>query len=201
MSAPSLRRPRNSVRSSASSTPRRRGSATRRCGVNWSAARLETIRQRFVPNLTAGVIDRDPGARGAGTLFVQPKVQRHMHQDTLGDEVLLDDLLQFRFLLATGTAEAQTWLTPESRELWRRLGGERIVIGPAGRSCQPEGVAGDDIQYLAETDALFTAWMSQHGGAAVLVRPDRYVFGMANDAAQLNRLIAAVGRDVLAPWD
>jgi 3-(3-hydroxy-phenyl)propionate hydroxylase len=157
----------------------------------------ETIRQRFVPNLTTGIIDRDPGARGAGTLFVQPKIQQHAGQGTMGDKVLLDDLLRFRFLIATATAEPQTWLTPESRKLWRRLGGERIVIGPAGQTYQPNDLDGNDVQHLAETDALFAAWMSQHGCAAAVVRPDRYVFGTANDAAQLNRLVAAVGRHVL----
>ena len=95
------------------------------------------------------------------------------------------------------SAEAQTWLTPESRELWRRLGGERIVIGSADQTHRPDGDAGNDVQYLTETDALFATWMSQHGSAAVVVRPDRYVFGMANDAAQLNRLVAAVARHVL----
>jgi 3-(3-hydroxy-phenyl)propionate hydroxylase len=117
----------------------------------------------------------------------------------LGEVILLDDLLHFRFLIATSTGEAQAWLTPESRALWRRLEGERIVIGPPLPTAQPQSVAGDDVQYLAETDALFAEWMSQHGCAAVVVRPDRYVFGTAGDAAQLNRLVAAVGRHVSAP--
>jgi 3-(3-hydroxy-phenyl)propionate hydroxylase len=164
----------------------------------------ETIRQRFVPNLTAGIIDRDPAARGAGILFVQPRIQRRPRrdaprQDAMGGEVLLDDLLRVRFLIVTSTAEPQTWLTPESRQLWRRLGGERIVIGPQEQTHEPDGPAGHDVQHLTETDDLFAAWMSRNGCAAVVVRPDRYVFGMANDAAQLNRLVAAVGRHVLAP--
>jgi 3-(3-hydroxy-phenyl)propionate hydroxylase len=146
---------------------------------------VETIRQRFVPNLTNGVIDRDPDARGAGTLFVQPRIARE------SDEVLLDDVLQPRFLIATTTAASQAWLTPESLELWRRLRGERIVIGAQS------DLARTDAQHLAETDALFADWMSQLGCAAVVVRPDRYVFGTASDASQLNRLVAAVGRQVL----
>jgi 3-(3-hydroxy-phenyl)propionate hydroxylase len=159
----------------------------------------ETIRQRFIPNLTTGIIDRDPKACGAGTLFVQPKIQRDARQNAMSEAILLDDLLRSGFLIAATTAESQAWLTPESRELWRRLGGEQIVIGATGETRQPDDPAGNDIQYLAETDALFAAWMSEHNCAAVVVRPDRYVFGMANDAAQLNRLVTAVARHVLAP--
>ena len=156
----------------------------------------ETIRQRFVPDLTAGIIDRNPGARGAGTLFVQPKVRRS-HSAAPGHEVLLDDLLQFHFLIATTSPEAQAWLSPESRALWRRLGGERIAIQTAEHAARTDVTADDDVLNLIEIDGLFTAWMRQHGCAAVVVRPDRYVFGMAADAVQLNRLLTAVGQQVL----
>ena len=159
----------------------------------------ETIRQRFIPDLASGVIDREPGARAAGTLFVQPKVRCLPRRDPTNGTVLLDDLLHFRFLIATATAEAHAWLTPESLRLWRRLGGERIVIGSREQVPQPDDHAGHDVQYLAETDALFAEWLSQRGCAAVVVRPDRYVFGTASDPAQLNRLVAAVGRHVLGP--
>ena len=77
--------------------------------------------------------------------------------------------------------------------MWRRLRGERIVIGS-----MPGSASTDGILDLTETDALFASWMSQHGSAAVVVRPDRYVFGMGNDAVELNRLVADVGRLVLA---
>jgi 3-(3-hydroxy-phenyl)propionate hydroxylase len=154
----------------------------------------ETIRQRFVPDLAAGVIDRDPAACRAGSLFVQPRIRRHTGEEAMGAGVLLDDRLQFRFLIATATAQAQAWLTPESLALWRRLRGERIVIGPAAHA---HTVSYDDVQHVTETDGLFAGWMAQHGSAAVVVRPDRYVFGAASNASQLNRLVAAVAAHVL----
>ena len=159
----------------------------------------ETIRQRFVPDLATGVVDRDPAARAAGSLFVQPNILRRSRQHPAGEQVLLDDLLRFHFLIATTTLEAQEWLTLESRALWRRLGGERIVIAGVEQSGRPGEASEDDIQILVEADTLFATWMAQHRCAAVVVRPDRYVFGMASDADQLNRLVAAVSTHVLAP--
>ena len=156
----------------------------------------ETIRQRFVPNLTAGIIDREPAARGAGTLFVQPKIRSHT-ADVRNGEALLDDLLGMRFLIVSMETEPQTWLTPESGSLWRRLGGERIVIASAEQARANHIAEASDIQRLVATDDLFADWMRQQRCAAAVVRPDRYVFGTADDAIQLNRLVAAVARHVL----
>src|SRR5262249_44402132 len=49
---------------------------------------VETIRQRFIPDLDSGVIDHEATACAAGSLFVQPKIARQN-----GKPVLLDDLL------------------------------------------------------------------------------------------------------------
>ena len=147
----------------------------------------ETIRQRFVPDLASGVIDRAPDARGAGALFVQPRIRLPG-----GAEVLLDDLVGSRFLLVTTSAEAQAWLTPDSAGLWRRLRGERVVIRERSDEA---GWVGDDIHVLIETEGLFTAWAKSQGRAA-LVRPDRYVYGVADDPATLNRLVADAHRQV-----
>jgi 3-(3-hydroxy-phenyl)propionate hydroxylase len=154
---------------------------------------VETIRQRLIPNLDSGVIDHDPAARGAGTLFVQPRVKRLTHTGAAGEPLLLEDLLRFRFLIATSSAHAQAWLSAQSLALWQRLRGERMVIGSPGQLRSLQGVASEAVQYVEETGSLFADWMLQMGCSAVVVRPDRYVFGMAADAQQLNRLVAAVG--------
>jgi len=143
----------------------------------------QTIRQRYIPDLSAGVIDAHASA-AAGTLFVQPRARGDG-----GDPVLLDDMLNDRFLLATATNEAQDWLAGEAREAWHRLGGECVVISSAGETAR----AMPGVCHVAELDGLFKAWAAQHGCAAVIVRPDRYVFGTANDAAGLNRLVLSLG--------
>jgi 3-(3-hydroxy-phenyl)propionate hydroxylase len=50
---------------------------------------------------------------------------------------------------------------------------------------------------LIETDGLFAAWADRYGCAAAVVRPDRYVFGLARDAIELDRLVADVYGQVL----
>jgi 3-(3-hydroxy-phenyl)propionate hydroxylase len=149
------------------------------------SGRAETIRQRYIPNLTTGLLDPASGAV-AGTLFVQPRV------GSGGEGVLLDDVVAPAFLLATTSDEAQSWLSPTSLEVLQRLGGERVVIAANGdRTSDHHGV-----RHLHEYDHLFADWMAQHDAAAIVARPDRYVYGMARDAHELNRLIARLGRQV-----
>jgi 3-(3-hydroxy-phenyl)propionate hydroxylase len=152
---------------------------------------VETVRQRYIPNLCAGVIDTGAGASSAaGTLFVQPRIRA-------GDRpVLLDDVLEPRFLLAASSDAAQHWLTPSARDLWRRIGGERVVIGNADQGPSAADAPGGEVRHLTETDGLFTAWLSRHAGAAVVVRPDRTVFGVAGSAAELNRLVTALDQQI-----
>ena len=151
----------------------------------------ETVRQRFIPNLTTGVLDAaSPDV--SGTLFVQPRVHADAQdgaQSGTGDP-LLDDVVAPRFLLVTATAQAQAWLTPQALDLWRRIGGERVVIGG------PAAAAAGGIHHLAERGDLFAGWMTRHGAAAVVVRPDRYVYGTARDRGALNRMVESLGRHI-----
>jgi len=145
----------------------------------------ETIRQRYIPDLTGGVIDVASGP-AAGTLFVQPRVGE------TGEGELLDDVVAPRFLLATRSEAAQSWLSAASLEAWRRLGGERVVISQD----EMTGTAGDGALRLRERGRLFADWMTRHGAAAVVARPDRYVYGVARDRDGLNRLVDALSRDI-----
>jgi 3-(3-hydroxy-phenyl)propionate hydroxylase len=145
----------------------------------------ETIRQRFIPDLTDGVIDRRPDAKAAGSLFVQPQVK-----SPGGPDRLLDDVVAPHFLIVTGTSDAQQWLTPASAHKWRRLRGERLIVRSTGR--EPGPALGDGVRAFVETDGLFTEWLARHGSAAAVVRPDRYVFGLADSPDVLNRLVSDV---------
>lgn len=92
----------------------------------------------------------------------------------------------------TLAAQQMAWLSETSRAGWQRLSGERVVITASGESCDANGILS-----VVERDRLFADWMRQHGVAAAIVRPDRYVFGAARSAEQLNmlveRLIDALG--------
>jgi 3-(3-hydroxy-phenyl)propionate hydroxylase len=141
-----------------------------------------TSRQGLIPDLANGVIDR---GHGGGTLFVQPRVAN----DLCGD-VLLDDLLGGGFLLASQSPEPQGWLKPRSLATWSRIGGERMVIRQ-DRQVLSKITTG--VRDFTERDGLFAGWMRRHAGKAVIVRPDRYVFGVASDAPELNRMIDSLG--------
>jgi len=145
----------------------------------------ETIRQRFIPDLAGGVIDRGPDAKVAGSLFVQPRVK-----SPDGAERLLDDVVSPHFLIVTGAARAQAWLTPASAEKWGRLRGERLIVRSSSRA--PDPAMGAGMREFVETDGLLAEWLARHQAAAAVVRPDRYVFGLADSPDVLNRLVSDV---------
>ncbi|HEX9463761.1 MAG TPA: bifunctional 3-(3-hydroxy-phenyl)propionate/3-hydroxycinnamic acid hydroxylase [Alphaproteobacteria bacterium] len=151
-----------------------------------------TVRQRYIPPLKAGLIDTDVEGRptrGAGTLFVQPRLRMPG-----GETARLDDVVGDEFLLATHTDAAQSWLDEEAAALLRRIGAARVVI--ASNGAVPTTPAPDGVVRLVEAHGLFAAWAGEQACEAVLVRPDRYVCGVASDATGLNRLIKSLGRQL-----
>ncbi len=143
----------------------------------------ETIRQRYIPGLAAGIIDE--AAPAAGTLFVQPWVGAR------SDAALLDDRLRGRFLIATADPLTPRGLDGETLALWRRLDGERVVI--ASPADAPGEVDDQTILSVTERHGIFRQWLHEHGCAAVIVRPDRYVYAAARDQTELNRLAHGLG--------
>src|SRR5262249_15195761 len=84
---------------------------------------------------------------------------------------------------------AAGWLSPEAAARWQSIGGRRLVVG---RVAEPrtEGEA------LAETGSLLRDWMSGFGRAAAVVRPDKYVFGIATDPQQLSRMVGVISEAI-----
>jgi 3-(3-hydroxy-phenyl)propionate hydroxylase len=144
------------------------------------SGQAQTIRQKFIPDLEGGIIA--PGAKAAGSLFVQPSIRL-----ADGNVMRLDDFLAPGFAIVTATRERMNGLSPASLNIWQKLKGERVIVGTSAAGRTQDGVI-----VLAETERLFADWLDHHEITAVIVRPDRYVFAGAQTAQELNSHISTL---------
>jgi 3-(3-hydroxy-phenyl)propionate hydroxylase len=77
-------------------------------------------------------------------------------------------------------------LTADTRASLTRIGMRLIGV----RSAHAAGQAGHDA--VAEEDGVVAAWFDRHGCRAAIVRPDHYVFGVANDMSALGRMLSGL---------
>ena len=160
------------------------------------SGRMETRRQKFIPNLEAGLVHFEPGVpreqQVAGTLMPQPEVYAPD-----GSKRLLDDLVPMEWLYVTAGLEAQEWMEG-MEDVWRRIGGRRVAIllGSAERSLSivstqqrmetsnkhatnASGISSvtlGNILTFRETKYHFMHWCKKNGHSAMLIRPDRYIY-------------------------
>jgi 3-(3-hydroxy-phenyl)propionate hydroxylase len=116
---------------------------------------------------------------GAGTLFPQPRV----HGPT--GPALLDELAGAGWRIVTDLRTAQ--LPPGLLALAERLG--MLISIPsdtAGFSSGPHRMQADEL------DGVLARWFAKHGCRAAVVRPDHYVYGVADDGQELYDLVAGL---------
>lgn len=156
--------------------------------------RKPVIRQNLIPGLTDGLLARNVDgslARGAGQLFVQPFVL-----EGEGARRRLDDVTGPCFLLVTPSIGLAATLDHVSRSSLEQMGARVVVItenvAAAGSAPgNPQSVVTHRSDLLVrECDTLFADWCRRERCLAVLVRPDRYVFGVAASAHDVGALIA-----------
>ncbi|HMN80815.1 MAG TPA: bifunctional 3-(3-hydroxy-phenyl)propionate/3-hydroxycinnamic acid hydroxylase [Burkholderiaceae bacterium] len=154
----------------------------RRLGAELAAGRAETIRQRFIPGLETGLIDRDTNglpAAGAGDLLVQPWVR-----DGNGPWQRLDDLTGPRFLIAANSPAVLDAADDALRAQWAALDGRWMALRPSGAADTAH-----DALLVEERDGLLGGWLAERGAVALVARPDRYVYGIARSTVELQRLV------------
>jgi 3-(3-hydroxy-phenyl)propionate hydroxylase len=143
----------------------------------------EPARHRLIPPLTRGLIDRDDAGasvKAAGSLFPQPRIETPD-----GRIALLDDVLPPAFLVVSDTVDIQAALGERELEILQRLGAVRVVLRSTTAIEAPE----QDVITLRAKDDLFANWLVETGAMAAVVRPDRYVYGVARTAPDLARLV------------
>ncbi|MDX3451538.1 bifunctional 3-(3-hydroxy-phenyl)propionate/3-hydroxycinnamic acid hydroxylase [Streptomyces sp. ME02-8801-2C] len=152
------------------------------------AARPEGIvRQSLIPGLTAGFL-APVGSPARGDLLPQPTVT-----DVRGQEGLLDTFTGGTFrLVVRHDVDAST--AERALCAHRAAGGfplRLVRMTTGGTPTRPD-------EYL-ETGPLLDDWMRQRSCAALLARPDHYVFGGARSAEDIESLLHSADRQ-LRPW-
>jgi len=158
----------------------------RRLLAELRAGTAETIRQKFIPDLTSGLIAT--AAPLAGSLFVQPCIVR-----SDGIVVRLDDLLPPGFAILAASSAPLKWLAEQTRRDWLEHGGALVVVGD-----KTPTEADEEVPTLMEEGQLLRDWLRSVNVEAVVVRPDRYVFGGARTAGQLKELVGRCLRGLMA---
>jgi 2-polyprenyl-6-methoxyphenol hydroxylase-like FAD-dependent oxidoreductase len=128
--------------------------------------------------LTGGFIHRPVGDEAdplAGTLSVQGAVC------CAGREGRFDDVVGPGFQLIVANGDPLEQLSREHRAL---IEGLDMTVASLDAEA-PHGVR--------DMDGRLTAWLSEHGSYAVLVRPDFYAFGSASSADELSALLDDLG--------
>lgn len=142
-------------------------------GAELDSGRAVTLRQRLIPDLEQGILARDPDEHlslAAGTLFPQPEVRTAKLPS-----VLLDDIVGEKFLVVTRGS-------PNIHLPDDHIG--YVVL----HLLSPEATPSRDGEFIDLTGTL-SAWMEKHQAQAAVIRPDKYVFGIAPSSADLPALL------------
>lgn len=153
----------------------------RRLGAELAAGRAETVRQRFIPGLEAGLIDHDANGvlrPGAGELLVQPWVCSDG-----GPWQRLDDVVGPHFLIAARSPEVLGAAVDTLCVPWTALAGKWVALG------SPGATHAVNTLLLEERESLLADWLDARGAIALVARPDRYVYGVARSIEDLQRLV------------
>ncbi|MBR1224838.1 MULTISPECIES: bifunctional 3-(3-hydroxy-phenyl)propionate/3-hydroxycinnamic acid hydroxylase [unclassified Bradyrhizobium] len=133
-------------------------------------------RQEIVPPLQKGLL-AFPLQPAHGTLFPQPWIR------TAEGRRLLDITAGVGWRLVLDQRNAPD-LSADVRAHLTGLGMRLIRVRPADAADQ----AGHDA--VTEEDGVLAAWFDRHGCRAAIIRPDHYVFGVANDERALGKMLS-----------
>ncbi|MFB9314816.1 bifunctional 3-(3-hydroxy-phenyl)propionate/3-hydroxycinnamic acid hydroxylase [Nocardioides plantarum] len=118
-------------------------------------------------------------AREADPLAGAPAVQGQVRVD--GRTGLFDDVVGRGFQLIVTDPAVLSGLTDDNRAYLETLGA--IVTAVVSSST-------DDAGAVVDAEGTYAGWFGEHGRAAVLARPDFWLYGSAADAVDVNALVS-----------
>lgn len=118
-----------------------------------------------------------------GKLFIQPKVRTRD-----GEVKLLDDVLGNGFALVCWGVDPSFWLNAHSRNILAALGGRIVTVKPVVQ-IQRDRDIGPDAIVVGDEQMRLKEWFGTYPGAVAVIRPDRFVAGLAYPV-KINELLA-----------
>ncbi|MDJ0533968.1 MAG: bifunctional 3-(3-hydroxy-phenyl)propionate/3-hydroxycinnamic acid hydroxylase [Xenococcaceae cyanobacterium MO_207.B15] len=118
----------------------------------------------------------------AGQMFIQPQVLTYT-----GELVLLDRVLGTGFAILGLNNNWLDVITPESKAFLSSLSTKFVCVVPAGAGDRITKFT-DEIEVIEDTSNQITDWLAKQQKEIVIIRPDRYVFGVG-DRDSLNSIV------------
>ncbi len=118
-----------------------------------------------------------------GKLFIQPRVRTRD-----GEVKLLDDVLGNGFALVCWGVDPSFWLNARSREILAALGGRIVTVKPVVQIRRDKDI-GPDAIVVGDEQMRLKEWFGSVPGAVAVIRPDRFVAGLAYPV-KINELLA-----------
>ena len=161
--------------------PPKRWQGTLRDGVSWLLNYLPPVKRYFVemrfkpmPQYTRGALIV-PSKKGSpvGKMFIQPKVLTDA-----GTTVLLDEVIGENFAIIAWGCDPTWGLTPAQITQWKALGTRFIQVLPDVQLRAPSD-AGPDVIRVGDSTGRLKEWFARGTSSIALVRPDRFLAGLA----------------------
>ena len=161
--------------------PPKRWQGTLRDGVSWLLNYVPPVKRYFLemrfkpmPQYTRGALIV-PSEKGSptGKMFIQPQVLTDA-----GTTVLLDEVIGEHFAIIAWGCDPTWGLTAAQITQWKNLGTRFIQVLPDVQLRAPSD-AGDDVIRVGDSSGRLREWFARGNSSIALVRPDRFVAGVA----------------------
>ena len=161
--------------------PPKRWQGTLRDGVSWLLNYVPPVKRYFLemrfkplPQYTRCdlIVQREKGSP-TGKMLIQPQVLTDA-----GTTVLLDEVIGENFAIIAWGCDPTWGLTAAQITQWKNLGTRFIQVLPDVQLRAPSD-AGDDVIRVGDSSGRLREWFARGNSSIALVRPDRFVAGVA----------------------
>ncbi|MDT0510268.1 bifunctional 3-(3-hydroxy-phenyl)propionate/3-hydroxycinnamic acid hydroxylase [Novosphingobium sp. MMS21-SN21R] len=140
-----------------------------------------TVRQAFIPNLSGGLLDDH--SEKAGSPFIQPLIASDD-----GAYVLMDSAVDAEFVVIARSGLLSA-MPDEALSAWEGIGGKIFTLNH-----EPTGQV--RFASISEKGSEISDWLDLAGSEAVIVRPDRYVYGTATNSTFLVDMMLDIAKNI-----